>query len=336
MPDAVGPKIRKRVQESIDRLNYQPLRRRQRPPSSNGQTARRRNNIGVMLLGMDDSLSHLPVITEALHGVELAVASVNVNLMLSNIPGADRIPAFLDRNQVDGLVIKSPLLGNLRTCASADLIDRIEKMPHVWLLGRPEGARGDMVGSDNNYGGRLAAEYLHKKGHRRVAFLHPRAGQTRSESLKSSFVSNAGRLGMTVQMFEKVLEGEVRWPLSAITQTTDVEPLVDAWLAQPKAKRPTAILTSADSIAVQVYAVLHQKGLKVAQDLSILSFNHEKPLVAGLTPALTTIDVLAKAMGRRAVDQIRWRLDHPTDDIPTRILIEPKLVEGASVADLSR
>ena len=288
-----------------------------------------------MLLGMDDSLSHLPVITEALHGVELGVTSINVNLMLSNIPGADRIPAFLDRNQVDGLVIKSPLLGNLRNCASADLVDRIEKMPHVWLLGRPEGAKGDMVGCDNKFVGRLEAEYPHQKGHRRVAFLHPRAGQTRSEGLKSSFVANADRLGMTVQMLEKILEGEVRWPLSAITQPTDVEPLVAAWLAQPKAKRPTAILTTADSIAVQIYAVLNQKGLKVAQDLSILSFNHEKPLVMGLSPALTTIDVRAEAIGRRAVDQIRWRLDHPTDDIPTRILIEPRLVEGASVADLS-
>ncbi|RKX30665.1 MAG: hypothetical protein DRP71_14675 [Verrucomicrobia bacterium] len=336
MPDAVGPKIRKRVQEAIDRLNYRPLRRRQRPPSGNGQTARRRNNIGVMLLGMEDSLSHLPVITEALHGVELAVTSVNVNLMLTNIPGANRVPAFLERNQVDGLIIKSPLLGNLRTCASADLIDRIEKMPHVWLLGRPEGAKGDMVGCDNNVGGRMAAEYLHQKGHRRVAFLHPRAGQTRSEGLKSSFVSNADRLGMTVQMFERILEGEVRWPLPAITHPADVEPLVKAWLAQPKAKRPTAILTPADSIAVQIYAALNQKGLKVAKDLSILSFNHEKPLVMGLSPDLTTIDVQAEAIGRRAVDQIRWRLDHPMDDIPTRILIEPKLVEGASVANLSR
>ena len=54
----------------------------------------------------------------------------------------------------------------------------------------------------------------------------------------------------------------------------------------------------------------------------------------GPHPSLTTIDVQAEAIGRRAVDQIRWRLDHPTDDIPTRILIEPKLVEGASVADL--
>jgi DNA-binding LacI/PurR family transcriptional regulator len=296
---------------------------------------RRRNNIGVILLGMDDSLAHLPVISEAIHGVELAVTSVNVNLMLTNIPDANRIPAFLERNQVDGLIIKSPLLGDLHACASQKLVEKIERLPHVWILGRPEGARGDLVGCDNNVGGGMAAEYLHRKGHKRVAFLHPRAGQTRSEGLKSSFVSHAGALGMSVQMFERIVEGEVTWPLPAITHSSDVEPLIDSWKAVPKAKRPTAILTTADSIAVQVYAALQNKGLKVGEDLSIISFNHEKPLVMGLNPALTTIDVQAEAIGRRAVDQIRWRLDHPADTIPTRILIEPKLVEGASVADLN-
>ncbi|MEZ5275137.1 MAG: LacI family DNA-binding transcriptional regulator [Opitutaceae bacterium] len=334
-PNAVGPKIRKRVQESIDRLNYRPLRRRQKPSSSNGQSMRRRNNIGVILLGMDDSLAHLPVISEAIHGVELAVTSVNVNLMLSNIPDAQRIPAFLERNQVDGLIIKSPLLGDLRTCASSALLEKIERLPHVWLLGRPEGAKGDLVGCDNNAGGRMAAEYLHRKGHQRVAFMHPRAGQTRAENLKASFTAVATRLGMTVQMFEKNIEGEVHWPLPAITRPTDVLPLLEALLALPKSKRPTAVLTPADSIAVQIYAAMQQKGLRVGEDLSILSFNHERPLVLGLSPALTTIDVRAEAIGRRAVDQIRWRLDHPIDDIPTRILVEPRLVEGASVLSLS-
>jgi len=214
------------------------------------------------------------------------VTSVNVNLMLSNIPDAQRIPAFLERNQVDGLIIKSPLLGDLRTCASSALLERIERLPHVWLLGRPEGAKGDLVGCDNNAGGRMAAEYLHRKGHQRVAFMHPRAGQTRAENLKASFTAVATRLGMTVQMFEKNIEGEVRWPLPAITRPTDVLPLLEALLALPKSKRPTAVLTPADSIAVQIYAAMQQKGLRVGEDLSILSFNHERPLVLGLSPAL--------------------------------------------------
>jgi DNA-binding LacI/PurR family transcriptional regulator len=69
--------------------------------------------------------------------------------------------------------------------------------------------------------------------------------------------------------------------------------------------------------------------------LSVLSFNHERPLVLGLNPALTTIDIRAETIGRRAVERLLWRIEHPEDDVATKIVVEPVLVEGASVATLN-
>ena len=283
---------------------------------------------------MDESLAHLPVITEAIHGVELATAAEGINLMLANVPQADRVPAFLARNQVDGLIVKSPLLGDFKACASAELVAAIARVPHVWLIGRPDNATGDVCAVDNDAGARLAADYLHARGHRRIGFLHPRPGQTRSESLKLNFTMHAQRLGLSVQPFEKPLTEPVRWPLPAITQPTDLMPLLDRWAALAPEARPTAILVPADSIAVQLYAALRQRGLHVGRDLSILSFNHERPLVMGLTPALTTIDIRAETIGRRAVERLLWRIDHPEDLVPTKIVVEPILVEGGSVSTL--
>ena len=295
---------------------------------------RRRGNLGIVLIGMDESLAHLPVITEAIHGVELATAAEGINLMLANVPQADRVPAFLARNQVDGLIVKSPLLGDFKACASAELVAAIARVPHVWLIGRPDNATGDVCAVDNDAGARLAADYLHARGHRRIGFLHPRPGQTRSESLKLNFTMHAQRLGLSVQPFEKPLTEPVRWPLPAITQPTDLMPLLDRWAALAPEARPTAILVPADSIAVQLYAALRQRGLHVGRDLSILSFNHERPLVMGLTPALTTIDIRAETIGRRAVERLLWRIDHPEDLVPTKIVVEPILVEGGSVSTL--
>ncbi len=333
-PDAVRADIRARVEEAMKSLNYQRLRQRARAPASDAARLRRRGNIGVLLLGMDESLSHLPVITEALHGVELATAAENVNLMLANVPTADRVPAFLAKNQVDGVIIKSPLLGELHRCASPDLVTAISRVPHVWLIGLPENTQGDVCAADNEVAGRLAAEHLHKRGHRRIGFLHPRAGQTRSEGLKFAFTMHAQRLGMLVQPFEKAMTEAVRWPLSAISNPEDVKPLLDRWEAIPTASRPTAMLVPADSIAVQLYAALAQRGLRVGRDLSILSCNHEKPLVVGLAPSLTTIDIRAEALGRHAVEQLFWRIGHPEDAIPIRLTVQPTLVEGKSVAQL--
>ncbi len=155
-PELVGPDVRQRVLEAIERINYRPLRRRVRKSARAAGQARRRGNVGVLLLGMDDSLAHLPVILEALHGVELAVGAANENLMLANLPAADRVPVFLSRNLVDGLILKSPLLGDFRANASSALVQAIESLPHVWLIGQPESAHGDVVACDNEVGGMIA------------------------------------------------------------------------------------------------------------------------------------------------------------------------------------
>jgi DNA-binding LacI/PurR family transcriptional regulator len=334
-PDAVRPDIRQRVLEVIAEMNYRRLRQRRRADAPDGVRRRRRGNLGIVLVGMDESLAHLPVITEAIHGVELATAAEGINLMLANVPHADRVPAFLAKGQVDGVVVKSPLLGDFKACASPELVAAISRVPHVWLIGRPDNATGDVCAIDIDVGARLAAEFLQSKGHRRVGYLHPRPGQTRSESLKLSFTMHAQRLGLSVQPFENALLHPVRWPLPAIAEPTDLLPLLDRWIALSPQARPTAMLVPADSIAVQLYAALRQRGLQVGKDISVLSFNHEKPLVLGLTPTLTTIDIRAETIGRRAVERLLWRIDHPDDVVPTKIVVEPVLVEGGSVAEVT-
>jgi DNA-binding LacI/PurR family transcriptional regulator len=205
----------------------------------------------------------------------------------------------------------------------------------VWLLGRPDGASGDVCTVDNDIGARLAADYLHDRGHRRIGYLHPRPGQTRSESLKLSFTAHVQRLGLSVQAFENPLTEPIRWPLPAITDPAVLRPLLDRWAALAPGTRPTAMVVSADSIAVQLYAALRLRGMQVGREVSVLSCNHEKPLVAGLTPPLTTIDIRAETIGRRAVERLLWRIEHPEDAIPTKILVEPVLVEGGSVGTIN-
>lgn len=332
-PDSVGAEIRQRVIDAVARLDYKPLRKRRKGGLvGDGQGGyRRRGNFGVLLMGMDDSLAHLPVITEALHGVELAMAAEGMNLMLANVPNADRVPVFLAKNQVDGLILKSPLLGDLRLCASPLLIEAINRVPHVWLLGKPDSADGDVCSTDTDVGARIGMEYLHVRGHRRVAYLHPRPGQTRSEGLKRALSAHAQRMNVALQFLDGPPMGTVKWPLSAVTKPAEVLPLVERWQALPEASRPTAIIVGADSIAVQLYAALRQLGLRVGRDVSVLSFNHEMPLVMGLNPALTTIDIRAEAIGRRAVQQLFSRIRNKVESIPTKILVEPSLVEGESV-----
>jgi DNA-binding LacI/PurR family transcriptional regulator len=46
-----------------------------------------------------------------------------------------------------------------------------------------------------------------------------------------------------------------------------------------------------------------------------------------LHPRPASVDIHAEAIGRRAVDQLYWRLDHPRE--PRQIVqLEPELYEG--------
>jgi len=82
-----------------------------------------------------------------------------------------------------------------------------------------------------------------------------------------------------------------------------------------------------------VYRAMSKRDLQIGRDLSLISCNYESTLLAGLYPSLNKIDIRAVGIGRRAVDQLTWRLAHreaPLDDIG----VEPALRPGQSVDTL--
>ncbi len=120
----VDPATRERVLRVVEKLHYRPLRVRHtgRKADRNGS---RGPSIGLVLIGMDDSLVHVPVLTEILHGVDAAVAARNGNLLLANVPDGQRVPAFLADNQVAGLIVKISQYG----------LSGGREVVHFWRLG---------------------------------------------------------------------------------------------------------------------------------------------------------------------------------------------------------
>jgi LacI family transcriptional regulator len=152
--------------------------------------------------------------------------------------------------------------------------------------------------------------------------------------LKRAINLHTQRLGMQFWPLEKSLNILVKWPLPATTPATEIQPLLERWESPPVLRRPTVFVVSTDSIASQLYRALHQRGHAVGRDISILSLIHERTIAIGLTPPLTSLDIRAEAIGRRAVEQLLWRLRNQSDAVATKIFVEPRLVEGGSVAQV--
>lgn len=329
----VNSEIRARVLEAARMLHYTRIRKKKNTGKHvNGDGLV--GNIAVIFFGMEDTLAQLPVVGAALQGIEGALSGHGRNLMLASIPRGDRVPPFLLEKRIEGLILKGPNQGLLPSPAECELLAHIYRWPHVWLMGRLANARGDHCNFDTETAGRIVAEHLHAKGHRQVAFFSPKPGQTQFEKLKNSFGNFATRLGCDVSLLEVEPSDKFVWPLPATTVQHKVNILVDRWMALSLKTRPTALFVPSDRTAVQLYSALERRGLRAGVDLSVVSCNNEQSLLADLHPALTTIDVHAEFTGRRAVDQLLWRMRHPDESLSVQVLVEPTLVERDSVVTL--
>jgi LacI family transcriptional regulator len=318
-----------KVQKAITALNYSRLRK---PRAVHAEKPLLKKNIGLLLLGMDRSLANLPSVASGIHGAEAALNDAGGNVILSDLPLADRLPEMLARKSMHGVIIKGALQGQLIQNANAELIDALRALPTAWLLGRPQQADwGDEVGSNDIEVGRLAAEYLVSRGHRRIAVLAPKPDHVTLGQRTAAFQWNAKQNGAdVVTLLGK--SSDWKLPLQTVDETDLVEKLFDRFMQLKK--RPTAIFVPADSIAAGVYRACAKRKLVVGEDVSLISANNEQLLLAGLYPELTTIDVRAEQIGQQAVEQLIWRLAHRDDPLVSRT-IHPTIVEGCSVACLN-
>ncbi|WP_182868105.1 LacI family DNA-binding transcriptional regulator [Stieleria mannarensis] len=326
----VADETARRVMEAVNKLGYSRLRKRKLSPEGRQLS---RKNIAMLLLGMDRSLVSLPSVACGIHGAESALSAAGANVLLADLPRVDEIPKSFASQNIHGLLAKGALQGKLIESAAEQLIERLRRIPTVWFLGRPQGADwGDTVESNDTEVGRLAADYLIGMGHKQIAILDPKPDHVTLGQRCASFTWHATNQGARV---ENVFGASSDWtlPLQTVNEIERVDKLV-AKVLRLRSK-PTAVFCPADCISAMVYHACARRGLQIGKDISLISCNNELPLLTGLYPEVTTIDICAEQIGRQAVEQLIWRLDHP-DSPMVSVSAQPRLVEGMSVRNIAR
>lgn len=323
---SVSPENVDRVRSVVRSINYRPLRKRTK---SGERKTLKGKQIGLLLLAIDRSLASLPTVASAVHGVEEALSEQGATTVLINAPDPTVLPPRLEMEQLDGVIVKGAMQGSLHEAMSPALRKRLAEIHCVWIMGRPYGSAGDHVCANDVEVGKMAAEYLISQGHRRLAFINPKVDHQVFQLRQMSFTWHAQQAGAAVATFVNSPASPARYPLRPVQMTEEVRILVDAMLdATP---RPTAVFVPADSVAVLVYRAMLARGLRIGEDVSVISCNHEAPLISGLLPDLTTIDIHSEAVGREAVHVIADRLRPSNERAAVEIQLSPQLVLGASV-----
>ena len=94
---------------------------------------------------------------------------------------------------------------------------------------------------------------------------------------------------------------------------------------QKKPKLPTAFFADNDMIALGAMKALQEMGYRIPEDVSIVGFD-DLPFSEISWPALTTLRVPNKEMGRMAVRRVAEMIDGIAADAVTKTQVCPKIV----------
>ncbi len=197
----------------------------------------------------------------------------------------------------------------------------------VVLVDLPEIAKAPTVASDDNVGMAQVLAHLTGLGHRRIAY----AGAL--ESTLGQPVGGRRFLAWRRLMADAGLAIEPHWQQIGQGRILQAKTWAEQVLAGTD--RPSAVVCQNDFIALAIVEAARMRGLSIPSDLSVVGY--DDCAIAALTcPALTTVAVPTRSMGRVALHELLIEIARPEDapPIPRRILLTPQVVERQSTSAL--
>lgn len=229
---------------------------------------------------------------------------------------------------VDGIILQPAYNGS--ELVNIDLLREIQLsgIPIVLVDNYYPGQQFSAVIMDDRAGGRLAASHLWSRGHRRIGVVYHRTYYPKILRMQ----------GVIDYLHEMGQSPSKNWIIGfdGKRNLDEIHDKISETFAR-EAKRtrdfPTAFVCTNDQEAVELIRVAHDYGHRLAQDLSIVSFDNST--LADLpTLSLTSIDHPSLYMGATATNILLEKLKHRGIQTSTVTMIDPELVERKSVADL--
>jgi LacI family transcriptional regulator len=277
----VAAATRRRILEAADRLGYRPNRAAQQLRSQRPAT------IGIVTRGIASS----PFAGQTVLGAQRAAHDAGFVCMLVDVPesgSSDEEIANLVDQGIGGVLYASPRAGGPPVEVSRHLDGTRTVFSYCWPA---EGAnRATVILPDDRSGGRDAARMVFSAGHRDVAFVAGTFGEWSTTRRWEGLVDAAAEVEVDAD------DLDVRYG----DYSTSAGRLLTLQLWH-EGRRPTAIVAGNDRMALGCLLALHELGLTVPGDVSVVGFDDQEYLASELTPSLSTVGLPFWEMGYRAV-----------------------------------
>ncbi len=277
-------------------------------------------NVALLMFDPDDLHSSSIELYRTILHLEAALRARKIELTFCVVNDKSGLPRSVTEGKINALLL-----------AGGDYPPRykvaIESLPGVWLTTRRDG-EGDILMAGNEDMGRMAAEYLLKRGHKNLAYFqipddHP------VHAIRCEFFEfTAARAKATVQRFS------AKAPKFEGPELSDWKHLYEcvrqqiSVLAASK-PRPTGIFISLGMLTGMVYRALGECGLRPGKDVEVVCCDQTMPMLMSLTPRPASIRVDTTAIADRAVEELMAQVEgRQQQSKKVRILIEPQLQKG--------
>ncbi len=292
IPEATRERVRKAAAE----LNYQ--------PSIIARTLRGQSmhTVGIMLPELGDGYHSRVVsgIGDMLMEQEYFYFTVQHRHKRKLIQA---YPHLLQARGVDGII------------AIDTLLTTTPPLPTILIAGHTELPGVPNVMLHHEHGARLALGHLYGLGHRKIVYLKGQSFSTDTELRWAATVRIANELGLEIRE---------DWIVELTIDSTSPEisyPQIHDLLK--RTRQFTAVLCFNDVSAMGAIRALHDVGLRVPNDVSVLGFDDIQS-ASFHVPSLTTIRQPLQSMGCTAASALLRQL--AGDSVPTLLSIEPELV----------
>ncbi|MDQ1144145.1 LacI family transcriptional regulator [Bacillus sp. SORGH_AS 510] len=305
----VSEETRQLVQKVADELGYQYAgSRKQKQVEQTGPK-------NIALIASDFAFSLVSFFGEIYLSVEKEVRERGMNLFIESINQESKekliLPSLLTNHEIDGIII----LSHISTDYIAKVIDT--GIPTVLIDHHDPILQADAILTNNRFGAYTAVEHLIQLGHQDIAFLGDVDFSPSYQERFEGYLLALRKYGLEPKhefIFSKAQEdlGELHQYFEALET------------------KPSAWFCVNDGHGFLITSLLQQKGYKIPDDVSVCNFDNGQ-LSQLSTPKITTMDIDLRYFGKKAVEQLWWRIYHRDEPIQ-EILLPTKLIVRDSTA----
>lgn len=273
--------LKARVKKAIDELGYTPSH------IARSLVRKKTNLIGVIVPDVTSSFY-----ATILSNIEKTASLNDYNLIVCNIiEDIDKEYKYLQvfkEMRVEGVIVMHEKLND----EIREFIDKMD-IPLIFSSVKPNDQKFGSVIIDDRAAAYEATGYLIGLGHRRIAFI---GGDMRDVT------SGQGRyVGYTQAMHDNSLAIDDAHVRFGDYKTQSGYELMEEMCGG--GDLPTAVFAASDDMAVGAMNCLHDKGLKVPEDVSVIGFDGSQ-LTELVRPRLTSMEQPIREMGQVTIEKL--------------------------------